>query len=86
MIGKVVDCVPHPNADRLRITQVDVGEKNTKQIICGAPNVQKNQFVVVVLEGKTLIDKDGKEFKIKPYGTEALSKLRIEMGHVAGSE
>ena len=42
VIGKVIDCVSHPNADRLRIAQVDVGEKNTKQIICGAPNVQKN--------------------------------------------
>jgi len=64
VIGKILDCSQHKNADRLKVTQVDVGEK-VLQIVCGAKNVSKDQFVVVVLPGKTLITKKGESFKIK---------------------
>ena len=39
VVGKVLTCEQHPNADRLRITTVDVGEGEPLQIVCGAPNV-----------------------------------------------
>ena len=41
IVGKVLKCFKHPNADRLKITEVDVGVKSTLQIICGAPNVKE---------------------------------------------
>ena len=64
VIGKILNCSQHKNADRLKVTQVDVGEK-VLQIVCGAKNVSQNQFVVVVLPGKKLKNKNGELFKIK---------------------
>ena len=64
VVGKVIECVKHPNADRLKITQVDIGS-NIKQIVCGATNIQKNQLVVVVLVGNSLVNQNGKSIKIK---------------------
>ena len=64
VVGKVLECVPHPNADRLKVTKVDVGD-DVLQIVCGAGNVAAGQFVVVVLVGKKLLTKQGEEFKIK---------------------
>ena len=62
VIGKILECYQHPNADRLKITKVDIG-KEIKQIVCGANNVKKGQLVVVVLEGKELKTKKGEVFK-----------------------
>ena len=56
IIGKVIDCYPHPNADRLKVTKVDIGG-GVKQIVCGASNVKKDQLVVVVLDGNELVTK-----------------------------
>ena len=53
VIGKVIDCVKHEDADRLKITQVDIGTE-TLQIVCGADNVDANQKVVVATVGSTL--------------------------------
>jgi phenylalanyl-tRNA synthetase beta chain len=64
VVGKVLECVPHPNADRLKVTKVDVGDV-ILQIVCGAHNVSVGQFVVVVLVGQKLTTKQGEEFKIK---------------------
>ena len=64
VVGKVIDCYQHPDADRLKITKVDVGH-NINQIICGAPNVRKGQYVVVVLPGNYLTNIKGESFKIK---------------------
>ncbi|MBF25299.1 MAG: phenylalanine--tRNA ligase subunit beta [Flavobacteriales bacterium] len=72
IIGKIIDCYEHPNADRLKITQVDIGTE-TKQIVCGANNVKKDQLVVVVLAGNELKTKTGEIFKIKK------SKIRGEI-------
>ena len=60
VVGKVLECEKHPDADKLNITQVDVGDK-TLQIVCGAKNVAKGQFVAVATVGAVL----GKDFKIK---------------------
>ncbi|MEM7185770.1 MAG: phenylalanine--tRNA ligase subunit beta [Bacteroidota bacterium] len=65
VVGHVIDCGQHPNADRLKLTKVDVGGDEPLQIVCGAPNVDKGQFVVVATVGTTLYDKEGKPWKIK---------------------
>lgn len=53
VIGKVIDCQKHPDADKLSITQVDTGS-GVYQIVCGAPNVATGQKVAVALEGAVL--------------------------------
>lgn len=64
VIGKVLTCVAHPDSDHLHITTVDLGDGQATQIVCGAPNVDAGQTVVVATVGTTLYDGD-KEFKIK---------------------
>jgi phenylalanyl-tRNA synthetase beta chain len=65
VIGKVLTCVPHENADRLNVTTVDVGDKEPLQIVCGAPNVAAGQKVVVAKVGSTLYSNPDEPFKIK---------------------
>lgn len=65
VIGHVLTCVNHPDSDHLHITTVDLGcPEGPVQIVCGAPNVAADQWVVVATVGTTLYDGD-KEFKIK---------------------
>lgn len=73
VIGYVKDCAQHPNADRLRITHVDVGSGEDLQIVCGAPNVAVGQKVVVAVVGTTVYPTHGEPFKI------AKSKIRGEV-------
>src|SRR5215212_2186786 len=54
LIGEVVACSKHPNADKLSLTTVDVGDGTLKKIVCGAPNVAAGQKVVVALPGTTV--------------------------------
>lgn len=65
VVGLVLECEKHPNADKLKITKVDVGGEAPLQIVCGAPNVAKGQKVPVATIGTVLYDKDGKPFEIK---------------------
>lgn len=69
VVGHVLECNQHPDADKLNICQVDVGEEEPKQIICGAPNVAAGQKVVVAKVGAVLPG----NFKIKK------AKLRGEL-------
>jgi phenylalanyl-tRNA synthetase beta chain len=64
VIGKVTSCEKHPNADKLTVTTVDVGNGTELPIVCGAPNVAKSQKVVVAMVGTTLYSGD-EGFKIK---------------------
>ena len=72
VVGEIIRCVQHPNADRLKLTIVKVNQDETLQIICGAPNVKEGQKVPVALVGTTLYTNDGNEIKIKS------SKIRGE--------
>jgi len=65
VVGHVLTCIQHPNADRLKVTTVDIGEANPLQIVCGASNVAVGQNVPVATIGTTLHDKDGKTILIK---------------------
>ena len=65
VIGKVLSCEKHPNADKLNITQVDIGEAEQVQIVCGAPNVAAGQTVPVATIGTTLYAENGESFVIK---------------------
>ena len=65
VVGKVLTCIQHPNADRLKITTVDLGDGKPVQIVCGAPNVAAGQKVPVATIGTVLYDDKGEGFKIK---------------------
>lgn len=75
IVGKVKKCEKHPNADRLKITYVDVGDNEVLKIICGAPNVDIGQKVAVATVGTTLYSTDGEKWKIKK------SKIRGEQSN-----
>ena len=65
VVGQVLTCVPHPDADRLKITTVDLGDGVPVQIVCGASNVAAGQKVPVATIGTVLYDKEGESFTIK---------------------
>ncbi len=54
VVGEVKECVPHPNSDHLSICQVDIGEEELSQIVCGAPNVKAGIKVIVALPGSRI--------------------------------
>ncbi len=58
--GRIVSVKPHPKADKLKITEVDTGENALRKIVCGAPNVATEQFVIIALPG-TVFYENGKE-------------------------
>ncbi|WP_375416535.1 phenylalanine--tRNA ligase subunit beta [uncultured Hymenobacter sp.] len=67
VLGTVLTCQKHPDADKLSLTTVGVGDPAglPRQIVCGAPNVAAGQRVVVALEGAMLHPTQGEPFKIK---------------------
>ena len=54
VVGHVVNCDKHPNADKLSLCEVDIGDGSNLQIICGAPNVRKDLKVAVATVGSVL--------------------------------
>ena len=81
-VGKILDCFKHPKSEKLKITKVDIGDDLPIQIVCGAPNVDKNQTVVVATVGTTLFNNYGEPIKIKK------SKFRGELseGMICGAD
>lgn len=80
IVGQVLTCEKHPDADKLKITTVDYGSGAT-QIVCGAPNVAAGQKVLVATVGCTLYPKPDEPFKIsksKIRGVESLGMLCAE--------
>src|SRR5699024_6069207 len=65
VVGRVITCEKHENADRLKVTTVDIGEEKPVQIVCGAPNIAANQYVPVATIGTTLYDEEHGAWKIK---------------------
>lgn len=64
VVGEVLSCEKHPDADKLKVTRVSIGGEPL-QIVCGAPNVAAGQKVVVATVGCTLYPKPDEAFKIK---------------------
>jgi phenylalanyl-tRNA synthetase beta chain len=75
VVGEVLTCVQHPNADRLKITTVNIGGDEPLQIVCGAPNVAAGQKVPVATIGTTLYTEKGEAWTIKK------GKIRGEESH-----
>ncbi|UVD79761.1 phenylalanine--tRNA ligase subunit beta [Myroides albus] len=65
VVGHVLSCTKHPNADKLNVTKVDLGAGEPVQIVCGAPNVAAGQKVAVATIGTELFDAEGNAFQIK---------------------
>lgn len=80
VIGEVLTCVDHPDSDHLHVTTVNVGESESLQIVCGAPNVAAGQKVVVALVGTKLYSGE-ESFTIKRSkirGTESFGMICAE--------
>ena len=75
VVGEVLTCVQHPNADRLKVTTVNIGSGEPLQIVCGAPNVAAGQKVPVATIGTTLYTEEGEAWTIKK------GKIRGEESH-----
>ncbi len=75
VVGHVLTCEQHSNADRLRITTIDIGAKEPLAIVCGAPNVAVGQKVAVATIGTTLYTAEGEAWTIKK------GKIRGEESH-----
>ena len=75
VVGEVLTCVQHPNADRLKLTTVNIGAEEPLQIVCGAPNVAAGQKVPIATVGTTLYTPEGEAWKIKK------GKIRGEESH-----
>ena len=79
--AEVLTCLPHENADKLKVTTVSIGDGNPLQIVCGAPNVAAGQKVVLAQIGAKLYPKDGEPFEIKKSkirGVESFGMLCAE--------
>ena len=63
--GKVLKCEKHPNADRLKVTSIDLGNNETSEIVCGAPNIMEGQIVPIAKVGSKIYTNSGDEIKIK---------------------
>lgn len=64
IVAEVKECSPHPSADKLQVTQVFDG-KQTRQVVCGAPNCRAGLKVALASPGAVLLGKDGKIFRIE---------------------
>ncbi|MGB7527990.1 phenylalanine--tRNA ligase subunit beta [Sphingobacterium cellulitidis] len=73
VVGEVITCEQHPNADKLKVTTVNVGGPELLHIVCGAPNVRVGLKVIVAQVGTTCHPTNGEPFKITK------SKIRGEV-------
>src|SRR5699024_6292410 len=56
VVGEVIECVDHPDSDHLHICQVNIGEEELSQIVCGAPNIKEGIKVIVALPGARIMN------------------------------
>ncbi|MFN0276502.1 MAG: phenylalanine--tRNA ligase subunit beta [Chitinophagales bacterium] len=65
VVGEVIECSKHPDADKLKVTKVNIGNADLLNIVCGAPNVSTGQKVIVAQIGTTVYPVKGEPFLIK---------------------
>jgi phenylalanyl-tRNA synthetase beta chain len=82
VVGKVLTCEKHPNADKLKKTTVEVGNGKVLNIVCGAPNVEAGQTVPVAVVGTKIYDKTGSFFEIK----EAKIRGEVSQGMICAED
>lgn len=78
VVGEILSCEKHPDADKLKVTTVNIGQAQTLQIVCGAPNVAAGQKVIVAPVGTTVHPVSGDDFLIKKAkirGVESLGMI-----------
>ena len=82
VLGKIVNCTPHPNADKLRVCQVDIGGTELLNIVCGAPNARADIYVAVATVGTYLpkIDLKIKPAKLRGVPSEGMICSLAELG------
>ncbi|MGE0076328.1 MAG: phenylalanine--tRNA ligase subunit beta [Bacteroidales bacterium] len=84
VVGEVLTCEKHPDADKLSITTVNVGQAEPLNVVCGAPNVAKGQKVLVATVGTKLYFKDEeiviKKAKIRGAPSEGMICAEDELG------
>ena len=80
VVGEVVECEKHPEADKLSVCQVNVGGDEILQIVCGAPNVAKGQKVLVALVGAELGDFKIKKAKLRGVESKGMICAEDELG------
>ena len=81
IIGKILACTKHPDADKLTITSVEIGNDQPLQIVCGAPNVAVGQKVIVALIGTTIYPLNKEPLtmkKVKIRGVESFGMICAE--------
>jgi phenylalanyl-tRNA synthetase beta chain len=87
VVGRVLDCEQHPDADRLKVCTVDVGDEGPATIVCGAPNVAAGQTVAVAKPGATMPDGvELKRAKLRGVVSEGMILAASELEIGAGSE
>ncbi|MDB5191989.1 MAG: phenylalanyl-tRNA synthetase beta chain [Segetibacter sp.] len=65
VVGEVIECAQHPNADKLKLTKVDIGAPELLKIVCGATNVSQGQKVLVATVGSTIYPTTGEPITLK---------------------
>lgn len=81
-VGEVISCEQHPNADKLKLTQVNVGQAEPLQIVCGAPNVRTGLKVIVAQVGTFCHPIGGEPFKI----TKSKIRGEVSFGMLCGAD
>lgn len=80
VIGKVINCIPHPNSDHMHICEVDVGKEKLVQIVCGASNVKAGIKVIVALEGAKLPGGEIKKTELRGVQSNGMICALCEVG------
>lgn len=79
VVGYVKECEKHPDADKLNVTKVDIGDE-TVQIVCGAPNIQANTYVIVAKVGGEIPGLKLRKAKLRGVESEGMICSLEELG------
>ena len=78
VVGEVIECEQHPNADKLKVTKVNIGAELPLQIVCGANNVAVGQKVVVAITGTTIYPMSGEPLTMRVAKFRGTERKRLD--------